>query len=557
MSQTSTQDGPIIPPVVLLGVAGVGLLAAAANAFISQELGFIGLAGVIVAVFSLGFWAATNPEQIRNILKGRFLLFGGTAGVVTLVLAVALVVVYVLVRQVGLRVDLSQNNNFSLNEAGQQVITLLGQDPTTPPLQITVFYTAAQARNRDLAAVLLDQVQQLSGGRITYRFVDPDREPLIAQRLNAAAGQIALSRLTDDGQPDPDNTTQIPALTQQLLLDALISASASGTFRAYVVQAESTVNFSDSRASGGSIFAADLRDRYKWTLETVTLLDVQTGRVDLNAPADGRVLIIPGGREPLPDDQAQAIIDYLEGGGTLLLLADFNFENQNSLATTELLNGYFEQAFGFRINNDLVLDPRNRLPQDPTTLITGNFVPESLARDYDAVNNGLLMQFPHSITLGTPPSGVLLSPIVRSMEGSYAKTDLDFTTATTGDLAQDADDPLGPFVLGVQAENPVTGAKVVVFTTPSLVFNVFFQYEASGGRNFDLMRRAAFWAAGYENFAASIASSPAAQPAPLRPIIATEEQLSQINFFAVFLIPISVLIVGIAAWWLRRERAIA
>jgi hypothetical protein len=557
MSQTPTQDGPIIPPVVLLGLAGAGLLAALANAFISQELGFIGLAGVIVAVFSLGFWAATNPEQIRNILKGRFLLFGGTAGVVTLVLAVALVVVYVLVRQAGLRVDLSQNNNFSLNEAGQQVVTLLGQDPTTPPLQITVFYTAAQARNRDLAAVLLDQVQQLSNGRITYRFVDPDREPLIAQRLNATAGQITLSRLTEDGQPDPENTTQISGLSQQLLLDALVSASATGNFRAYVVRTESTVAFDDSRASGGSIFAADLRDRYKWTLETVTLLDVQTGRVDLNAPADGRVLIIPGGREPLPDDQAQVIIDYLEAGGTLLLLADFNFENQNSLATTELLNSYFERAFGFRINNDLVLDPRNRLPQDPTTLITGNFVAESLARDYDPVNNGLLMQFPHSITLGTPPSGVLLSPIVLSMEGSYAKTDLDFTTATTADLAQDADDPLGPFVLGVQAENPATGAKVVVFTTPSMLFNVFFQYEASGGRNFDLMRRAAFWTAGYENFAASIASSPAVQPAPLRPIIATEEQLSQINFLSVFLIPVSVLIVGIAAWWLRRERAVA
>jgi hypothetical protein len=557
MSQTPIQDEPFIPPVVLLGLAGAGLLAAVANAFINQELGFIGLAGVIVAVFSLGFWAATNPEQIRNILKGRFLLFGGTAGVVTLVLAVALVVVYVLVRQAGLRVDLSQNNNFSLNEAGQQVVTLLGQDPTTPPLLITVFYTAAQARNRDLAAVLLDQVQQLSNGRITYRFVDPDREPLIAQRLNATAGQITLSRLTDDGQPDPENTTQIAGLSQQLLLDALVSASATGNFRAYVLQTDSTVSFSDSRASGGSIFAADLRDRYKWTLETVTLLDIQTGRVDLNAPADGRVLIIPGGREALPDDQAQVIIDYLEAGGTLLLLADFNFENQNSLATSDALNSYFERAFGFRINNDLVLDPRNRLPQDPTTLITGNFVAESLARDYDPVNNGLLMQFPHSITLGTPPSGVLLSPVVLSMEGSYAKTDLDLTTATTADLVQDADDPLGPFVLGVQAENPATGAKVVAFTTPSMLFNVFFQYEASGGRNFDLMRRAAFWAAGYENFAASIASSPAVQPAPLRPIIATEEQLTQINFLAVFLIPFSVLIVGMVAWWLRRERAVA
>jgi len=269
------------------------------------------------------------------------------------------------------------------------------------------------------------------------------------------------------------------------------------------------------------------------------------------------VLIIPGGREALPDEQAQAIIDYLEGGGTLLLLADFNFENENSLATSEALNGYFERAFGFRINNDLVLDPRNRLPQDPTTLITGNFAPDSLASDYDPQNNGLLMQFPNSITLGTPPEGVRLAPVVLSMEGSYAKTDLNWATATTADLAQTVNDPLGPFVLGVQAENPATGAKLVVFTTPSLMFNVFYQYEASGGRNFDLMRRAAFWAAGYENFAASIASSPAVQPRPLQPIIATEEQLSQINFFSVFLIPTLVLVVGVAAWWMRRERATA
>jgi hypothetical protein len=557
MSQTANQNEPIIPPVVLLGLAGIGLLAAAANAFIAQELGFIGLAGLIVAIFSLIFWAATNPEQTRSILKGRFLLFGGTAGVVTLVLAVALVTVYVLVRQAGLRVDLSQNNNFSLNDAGRQVVTLLGQDPTTPPLVITAFYTAAQARNRELAAVLLDQVQQLSSGRITYRFVDPDREPLTAQRLNAQAGQVKVSRLTDDGQPDPENTTDVLGLSQQTLLDALISASATGNFRAHVLQTSSTVSLTDSRASGGSIFAADLRDRYKWTLETVTPLDIQTGRVDLNAPADGRVLIIPGGREALPDEQAQAIIDYLEGGGTLLLLADFNFENEASLATSEALNGYFERAFGFRINNDLVLDPRNRLPQDPTTLITGNFASDSLASDYDPQNNGLLMQFPNSITLGTPPEGVRLAPVVLSMEGSYAKTDLNWATATTADLAQTVNDPLGPFVLGVQAENPATGAKLVVFTTPSLMFNVFYQYEASGGRNFDLMRRAAFWAAGYENFAASIASSPAVQPRPLQPIIATEEQLSQINFFSVFLIPTLVLVVGVAAWWMRRERATA
>lgn len=554
-SSTPSHD-PIIPPLLLLGAAGIGLLVAAGSAFINQELGFAGLAGLIVAIFSLIFWALTNPQSLRNLRKGRFLLYGGTAGIVTLVLIVALVLVYVLVRQMGWRADLSQNNNFSLNEQGREVVTLLGQDPTTPAITLTVFYGAAQARTRDLAAVLLDDLQTRSGGRITYQFIDPDREPLTAQRFNAQAGQIAVSRLNADGTPDTDNTQLIASLDQQTLLDALISASAQGNFYAFILQTDSGVALTDDGASGAGIFASDLSDRFKWQVKPLTPLELVSGQTDLNPEADGRVLIIPGGRDPLPDAQAKAITDYLDGGGALVMFTDFNAEGDD-LATAANISDYLETNFGFRVNNDLVLDGQNRLPQDPLTLITGNFGTSTLTQGYDALANGLLMQFPHSITISaTLPAGVTVTPIVSSMPGSYIKTGLDFATATSADLAATAGDTVGAFVLGVEASNATTGAKVIVYTSPSMIFNAFYQFENSGGRNFDLTRRSVFSAAGYENFAASIASSPAIQSAQAQPIIATDEQLSQINFLSIVIVPGIVLLLGIFVWWTRRERAV-
>jgi hypothetical protein len=66
-----------------------------------------------------------------------------------------------------------------------------------------------------------------------------------------------------------------------------------------------------------------------------------------------------------------------------------------------------------------------------------------------------------------------------------------------------------------------------------------------------------FWAADYENFAANLASLPPTQTAQQQPLMATDEQLSVINFMSVIAIPLGVLFVGVAMWWLRRERVVA
>jgi hypothetical protein len=552
-SPSSTE--PIIPPFLLLGAAALGFLVALGSFFINSAPGFAGYAGLVVGVLSLVFWALTNPQSVRDILRGRFFQFGGTALVVTLVLGLALVLIYALVRQQGWRADLSQSGNFSLDDNGRQVVELLGQDPTTPNIRITAFYGAAQAASRELAAVFLDDIASRSGGKITYTFVDPDRDPLLAQRFNATAGQSAIALLDENGEPDAENAKLISSLDQQTVLDALITVTASGDFRAYFLAVEDGVSITDSTGGGASIFAAELRDKYGWQVEEVSALDILSGRVDLNAAADGSVLIIPGGRAALPDEQAAAITQYIDGGGSVVLFADFTLQG-NDVATAPNINNYLTEKFGITVNNDLVLDPQNRLPQDRTTLITGNFGPSSLVEGYDSQRNGLILSTPHSITLAaTPPANVTLTPIVSTFEGAYAKAGVDFASLTNEQLGQAAGDATGPFVLGAQAVNSETGAQVIVFGTPSLLYNAYRQYEATGGRNFDLSRRIVFAAAGYENFAASLASLPTTTTPQQQPIFASQEQLNTINFLAIIALPLAILLAGGAVWWQRRERA--
>jgi hypothetical protein len=561
MTEQPIQDNtPIIPPFILLAGIVAGLLVAFGSAFINNGVNFVFFAGIIVALLCAVFWAVMNPDIVKQILRGRFFAFGGTAVVVTIVVAVAFTLVYILVREAGLRADLSEGNNFSLSDNGKQVVQLLGSDPTTPPIVITAFFNASQASTRDRAAVILDEIQRESQGKISYRFVDPDRDPLTATRFqNATSGQVAVSSALEDGSPDPANTTVLPSIDQQALLDALVTATAKGDFRAYFLNLSDGLSITDEGAAGMSILVAELTDKYKWQVQSITMRDLETQAVNLNEAVDGSTLIIAGGQTALPDAQLKLITDYVDAGGSLVLMADFNATGQPSLATAPNLNTYLSEKFGITINNDLVLDPKNSDPQSPTTLYVTNYGTSSLTASYDATQDALFMLLPHSISVAsTLPAAVTVTTIASTSPEAYAKANLDFSAElTNADLQQTSADPTGALAMAVEAENVTTGARVIVFGSPSIAYNQFRQYDALGLRNFDLVRRAIFWTAKYENFAQSIAELPTLPTAQQTPVIADDSELTTINLVAVFLLPFGVLLAGIAVWWTRRERAIA
>lgn len=555
-----TPEKPILPAWVLLAGAGAGFAVTFIVLFTQNAFNVVGIAGLLVGIISLGAWAIMNPSDIIALLRGRFVTFGGTAIVVTVIFLVTLVLVYVVIRQQGWRVDFSQGENFSLTDTAREAITLLSADPTTPRIQITGFLDATQAGTRDRVSVLLDDVQRASNGRISYQFVDPDRDPFTTQLYRAQVGQFAVATLNDDGTPNIEAAQLIPFSSQQNLIDALVSASASGDFRAYFVRLETGVSVLDSGAAGATVFFAELRDRYKWNAQEINLFDLTRTNAPIalnDSAADGEVLIILGGQDALPDNQLKIITDYLEAGGSVVVLADFSATP--ALATAENFNAYLSEAWGITINADLVLDPINSSAQSPLEIYVTDFGDSALFANYDGTQEALLFGLARSLTLAdTPPDGVRLEVLARTSPEGYAKTDLDFTAQVTAEqLARTSNDASGTLPLAVLAQNTRTGARLAVVSSSTWAYNMYRQFDALGIRNFDALRKVVFWVANYENFATNLAQIGSTPPAQQQPLIATANDLNAVSFWAVIGLPFGVLGLGVLMWWLRRERVTA
>jgi hypothetical protein len=549
---------PIIPSGILLTVAALAIVVAIGDAFINGRLGFISFGGIIVALISLVFWGVTNPTDVKNISSGRFFLFGGTAFVVAIMLGTVLTLAYIGIRSQNWITDLSLNNNFSLDENGREIVTLLGQDPTTPNLLIMAFFNSSSASQADQSRILLDEISTLSNGKITYEILNIDREPVLAERLQVQNGQAVISTAATSNEIDAENFQLAAFVGQQPILEQIVTASAVGDYRAYYLNTDGTIQIDDSSESGAQVFDTQLRDRYRWQTQAITVQDLQTGRVNLSAGADGNVLVIMGGSEPLPDDSLQLVIDYVNAGGDLVIFSNPNVSGGESLTTADNLNNYLETNFGIRITRDFVVDPTATIGQGnaPIALISTNFGTTSITAGYDPAADALAFSYPARIAISSPlPANVTVSPIASTSDQAYAKVDFDYTSPDLTFDPQDTD-LRGVQVLAAMSENSATGARVVVFGSIDFPLNTGLQLLSIGLRNFEVASRALFWASGYESQAATLAQLPPPTTPQQTPLFGTEDQVNTNTFVSIILLPFGVLAIGVLVWLSRRERAI-
>src|SRR5690606_37404286 len=119
-------------------------------------------------------------------------------------------------------------------EESREAIAGIGADPNFGTVNIIAFYGAAQAASRDRDELLFEDYQRTSAGKITYQFVDPDRNPTLAQQYEVTRpGQIAVVPQNADSTPNVENAEVVDFFSQDALTNAILRVSASGDFRAY------------------------------------------------------------------------------------------------------------------------------------------------------------------------------------------------------------------------------------------------------------------------------------------------------------------------------------
>ncbi|MBN1966930.1 MAG: Gldg family protein, partial [Anaerolineae bacterium] len=488
---------PPVPTHYPLILAGAGLVLALFVLFTEQTFSVLGWAGLAMIVIGLGAWALLAPDQAKAALTGRTVRYGGTSFVVTVVFLTALVAIYTVVKGLDLRWDLTERDEFSLNDASRDAIARLAVDPESPDIEIIAFYGASQASYRDQLSVLLDDYVATGQGRISYEFSDPDRNPVLATQYKVErAGQIVVVAV-QDGEPDVENAELVNYYSQEDLTNAILNVAASGDFRALFLAVDGGMALDQDM----TILRDDFRDRFGWTVEEVTFFDLLSPESEytLNDPAiDGEVLIIVGGLQALNDEEMAFLADYVDNGGDLIVYAELTTAvGESTLATADNFSTYMWDNFGLRFTQDIVLDQTQAL-QTPLLPVATDFdFSHYVTENFASLGAGLIYEAPYSIEVSDqPPADVTVTELVYSTANAYSKSDV--TALLAGDITPTEADPRGPFVLGAAAENLETGARVVLFSSTSITADAYV--IGSGIANLDAAFNAMVWTTHFNDF---------------------------------------------------------
>ena len=299
------------------------------------------------------------------------------------------------------------------------------------PIQAVAFPNAdSSGRYRDLLGTY-----QYNSKNFQYRLVDPDRNPAEAQKYKVTSyGQIVLQRGVV--------TYTVDDATEDALTNGLLHVLETAKKTLYVVQGDGEAPIDDFTRVGMGTAKQALTGK---GFEVKPLFLIKEARV----PADASAVVLAAPSQELPPQVLDALAGYYRDGGHLLVMID----PQSPAGVRAWLGREFHVA----APGGLVIDPVSRLlGANPAVPIVTQYPSSDITQNFT-----LATAFPVATPLVPDPKAkdVTLTPVVRSSDASYIKTNLD-----AKDIAFQAGvDRKGPAVLGVEV---TPSAAVPASATP-------------------------------------------------------------------------------------------
>ncbi|PYM77453.1 MAG: hypothetical protein DME03_04830 [Candidatus Rokuibacteriota bacterium] len=465
-------------------------------------------AGVLLVLASL----LARVEDFRGLFGHRTTKYGAnTAVAIALVLGVT-VVVQALSFQHSARKDLTENKRFSLSPQTIQLLRGLKTD-----VNAVAFYRGDQP-GKPVAEDLLKQYARYSNGKLTWKSVDPDREPGLARRYGVESyGTIVLETKA--------KSEKVLDAEEEKLTNGLVKVTREGKRVVYVVQGHGEAEVANTERPGFSEAKSAME---KSNYEVKPLVLAREGKV----PADAVVVILPGPRNDLFPPELEALDTYIGRGGKVLAMVN-PFQNEG-------FKKYLVK-YGFQLDDDLVIEtnPIGRLfGIGPEVPIVQQYESHPITRDMGGVTT--LFPLTRSVAaLKTPPKGVNVQLLARTSPESWGETNR--ADLERGVAKPDPQDLKGP--LAVAAVATIEKARIVVYGTSNIAANQFLNIQ--GNRDFFL--NTVSWLAEEED---QISIRP--MDVKQTPVFMSENQAKAVFFLPVVVLPALVLAGGIAAVVRRR-----
>ena len=444
------------------------------------------------------FWQQRNLEvTVNNLLS-------------TLALLIILGLVNFLTIRHPIRLDLTENQIFTLSPQAQEIALNLKK-----PLKVWIF-----DRNIDPETQTLLKNYRRYGNNFSYQLIDPNLEINLAERFSATSlGDVYLVYGEQRQKLETTATSLGTNITEAKLTNAIAKIQQDRTPHVYFLQGhgESTL---DNTEEGLSQAVTELTEK-GYVVATLNLATQPT------IPDDADVIAIVKPLRRLLDTEVTSLQQYLENGGNLLLMLMPNID----IGLEPIL-----QEWGIQLDNRLVIDGSASGERPPTIAIVDRYGNHPITEDF----NGGITLFPQSRVIKTTAKPDLTAtPLVITNENTWAESNLaseEITFNSQEDLAS----PLN-IAIAFTKENT---SRMVVFGNAIFATNGWFTQQLNG----DLFLNTIDWLAGVNKDILSISPKELVN----RRINLSPLQATAISWLAMRIMPLfSFLIAGII-WWRKR-----
>lgn len=477
--------------------------------------------GIAVAVFILGLAIAIlfDPDRARKLITGRQIKYGSNALVSFIAFTAILVVINLAVNKyLPESLDATEDKQHTLAPETLQALNTLPE-----PVFATAFYSGRVSAGN--AEELMQDYKANSAGNFDFQFINPDFNPVMAKELGITGDGKILLQMGEAQEI-------VTFASERELTSGLVRLLNPDQPSIYFITGEGEHDI-DSPGETSYTRVRGVLENKNYIVNSLYL------QAENEIPEDARAIVIAGPIVPLSKSSLELIKEYMENGGSLLVLENpvplTEFEDK-----TDYLAEYLESDWGIILNNDIVFDP------NPSA---SPFFASSYEYGLHPITEkmqGIAAIFPLARSISIDPeSPVAPTGLVYTLNTSWGET--DFSVLEEQQPEFDASEDLaGPIILAAAAENVSTEGRVVVFGSSSFALDDNFDFSGNG----DMFVNAIDWASEQESIIGITERDTTTRtfvpPGSFQYILTL--------LTSICIIPLAIIAAGFYAWIMRRQR---
>jgi ABC-2 type transport system permease protein len=497
---------------------------------------------------------ATEPSSKPSFTPGRRWTVGFDVAVRTVVVLAVVVMTNYLAGRFFHREYLSPHTRTELSPRTVNLVQSL-----TNQVKVTLYYDRENELFSTISALLREY--QALNPKIRVEVVDYLRDAAAAQRVKLAyqlpemakdeeknfivfdggKGYKAVNgNLLADYQVEVDKEKgkydKRPTFFKgEMLFNSLLLAMTNPKpLNAYVLQGHGEHNLESGDEVNGYLGFKSVLEQNYIKVELLTLLGTNT------VPQDCNLLIVPGPRTAIPEDELEKIDQYLKEGGRMFVL--FN------AASTERMSGLERILYGrwnILVSENIVQDPENSLntlkSAPGADIAIGAFSEHPAVKALIGYNLDLI--YPRPVLPTTPSESSADAPKVTVL----------FATQPTATLVKNPKVKPRSYPLAVAVERPaVAGVVTGRGTTRMIVVGDSF-FLANGPMKLVANRDFASYAVNWLVERSQFVEGVGPQPIKEYRIALTVSQMNTIQWLLLAALPGGILLFG-GLVWLRRQK---